>query len=360
LLDALARLKAEPELLGGDPADLYTYEDPILAIAAEYIRRSATAPVASAADGRKLRNRNVLPWVLTAIRAWRARGDLAFGALGGRTPTEPISFSTLPLRIAVLGDAGFQCTAQQRVLRAIKSRHAKSPFNLGVHLGDTYFAGTEAEVLVHLLKPLSEVPFRFTSLCGNHDLLHGPAGYAATISVLKQPGRYFEIEAPGWRIACLDTSLGCERVLRNDGTLDHGQLEWLDRLLAKDGSMILMSHHYIVSDWSDPMESLLAQLRDRLADRVVAWYWGHEHNLVAYRKSPYGFAGACVGNGAFLEKRRDARKDQSLAEWVSPGNCNCYPKNGWLELEITADAIKETYHLEGQTAAYERTITRSK
>jgi Calcineurin-like phosphoesterase len=362
--NAADRLRLNPGLLSGNPLGVYTYEDPILAIAAEFVRRATTAPVGHAADGRRLQNRSWFRWALAGVRAWRSRGDMAWGALGGRTPTEAIKITELPARIAVVGDAGYECAAQARVLQSISERHKVAPFTLGVHLGDTYFAGSEAETLTNLLNPLAALSFPFASLCGNHDLYYGPAGYSATISILRQPGRYFTVEAPGWRIACLDTSLACERTLRNDGKLDEGQLAWLDRLLGKkDGrQLLLMSHHYIISDWSDPMGSLHDQLRDRLNGRVLAWYWGHEHNLVAYRRTSFGFFGACVGNGAFLEKRKPKRKGATGTEWMAEGECKCYRNchgfwpHGWLELEIQESALKETYYVEGKGPMYRRTL----
>src|SRR5205823_2900204 len=131
----------------------------------------------------------------------------------------------------------------------------------------------------------------------------GADGFSHALDVLHQPGRYFDLETPVWRIAGLDTSLAAERLTRNDGLLDDGQLAWLDNLLQKqDGKrLILMSHHFTVSAWGSPSPSLVHQMRDRTA-KVDAWYWGHEHGCATYEKTVVGFAGACVGNGAFRER----------------------------------------------------------
>ncbi len=363
LIDALARLETQPDLLGGDPNGVFTYEDPILAVAADFVRRAEEAPVANAGDGRELSNGNLLRWALAGISAWRTRGDRAWGDLGGRVPRADMTVPQTPSRIALVGDAGYRSTAQQRVLDAMQHRHRDAPFHLGIHLGDTYFAGSEAETLTNLLQPLARLPFGFVALCGNHDLYYGPSGYAAAITILKQPGRYFSVELPHWRLVCLDTSLASERLLRNEGQLDHGQLDWLDSVLQKkDGRRtVLFSHHYVVSDWSSGSNSLLAQLRDRLHG-VFAWYWGHEHQLVAYRRSEWGVYGACVGNGAFLNERRGPRAGAAQAEWTPDDECTCYPgvagfrAHGWLELEFRPDGIAETYHLEGRPAAHQRLL----
>ncbi|MGH2362047.1 MAG: hypothetical protein ACRDGM_16095, partial [bacterium] len=153
----------------------------------------------------------------------------------------------------------------------------------------------------------------------------------------------------------LDTSLGAERFLRNDGALDPGQLTWLEDLLLNAGGRrsILMSHHFIVSDWDSPAASLLQQVGELVKNRIVAWYWGHEHKMATYGHDPHGFHGACVGNGAYLEKWVGLQRSVS-STWYADSRCQCYlPKSaaywahGFLELELRDDRVEEVYHLEG-------------
>jgi hypothetical protein len=43
-----------------------------------------------------------------------------------------------------------------------------------------------------------------------------------------------------------------------------------------------------------------------LADRIFAWYWGHEHRCLLYDAHPtHRFFGRCVGHAAFPESRPD-------------------------------------------------------
>jgi hypothetical protein len=360
LQDAITRLDKTPSLFSGDPQGIFTYEDPILAVAALYCRSGLEAQVGTAAPGEELTNRAVLRWALTGIRAWLSRGDEAFITLSGRVPTGPITFDNETVRIAILGDAGYCGQAQNNVLRLIRERHNDKPFNFLVHLGDTYFAGSEQEMLKHFLDPFA--PFwhagiKVMTLCGNHDLYYGPTGYSAALRILGQPGRYFVIDTPHWKIACLDTALGAERLLRDDGKLDAGQLDWLDGILrsGEGKQCILMSHHFILSSWEDPSPSLSHQLRERAKSKVFAWYWGHEHCCATYHYDPHGFYGACVGNGAFLDKwEPPSLLKQEQPDWYAKGRCECYSSDGqhfwphgYLDLELTRDQLIENYYLEG-------------
>jgi hypothetical protein len=201
---------------------------------------------------------------------------------------------------------------------------------------------------------------RLLTLCGNHDLYYHPEGFAAVVHDLGQPGRFFAVEAPRWRLACLDTSLAAEDFRRNAGKLDDKQLDWLKDLLElQDGkNLLLLSHHSILSAWEqNPSPDLAEQLRERVPGKVFAWYWGHEHICATYDRAHNGFDGACVGNGVFLEKwtaARIIRPGYAAPSWYDDGRCTCYRpdgphfwRHGYLELELQPDHLVETYHLEG-------------
>jgi predicted MPP superfamily phosphohydrolase len=125
------------------------------------------------------------------------------------TPRRPIVFEKPVLRIGVLGDAGYRGNAQEEVLNMMKARHRDNRFDLIVHLGDTYFGGSEREVIRNLIDPLKGAfpEVRIIALCGNHDLYYGEAAHIC-IHAFDQPGRYVCVETPRWRILCLDTALG--------------------------------------------------------------------------------------------------------------------------------------------------------
>jgi hypothetical protein len=370
LRQALKRLEDDPSLLSGDPDGVFTYEDPILAVAgrAYHLYHTQGDPGVSAGaagvPGTDMRNRSLARWIQVFIHAWSTRHDPALIDLAGLTPTEAITVNRGVVRIAVVGDAGYRGYAQDNVLRIMREHHRTKPFDLVVHLGDTYFGGSVEEVIRHFLDPFAvfrQPQSRVATLCGNHDLYYGAAGFVHTINILGQPGRYFAIETPGWRILCLDTTLGAERLLRNEGCLDTGQLKWVETELGKDGEkgVVLMSHHFIVSAWNkSPSPTLAHQLGHFARQKVFAWYWGHEHSCVTYASDPHGFYGACVGNGAFLERHTAPVDAQpGLPSWFAGGRCACFgPRgphfwpHGYLEIEVVPGRLVENYYLEdGET-----------
>lgn len=358
---AWERLKNDPSLFSGDPDGVFTYEDPVLALAALYDRMSpqviANLGYAGIA-GEELRNRSFFRWVRTAVHTILARGDRSYVLLSSKTPKEPIRSSAEKLRIAVVGDAGYQGYAQSRVIRGIRERHLEMPFDFVIHLGDTYFSGSAGEIFINFLGPFSTIGPRVLTLVGNHDLYYGAEGFSNALDVLRQPGRYFSIETPHWIIVCLDTALAADSLRRNEGLLDQEQLNWLDDILrrASEKRVILMSHHYIISAWERISRELNLQMRDRVREggKVLAWYWGHEHGCATYEPDATGFYGACVGNGSFLEVYKDPEALPQLS-WHAQGRCNCYTEkeskfwpHGYLELELLADRIIENYHLENE------------
>jgi hypothetical protein len=225
-----------------------------------------------------------------------------------------------------------------------------------VHLGDTYHGGSEAEMFRHLVVPLLgfsiERKVRALSLAGNHDLYAGPDGFLGVLRAFHQPGRYFALDTDGWRIACLDTALA-DSGLRREGRVDDDQLEWLRAKQRTDPKrLIVLSHHMPRSGWEARSPRLDGDVGS--TDGLVAWYWGHEHRCATYEaslESPY--AGGCVGNGAFLEKLSEPRQ-VDIPSWFPKGSsCHCfdtrgsvYWPHGFLELELGADAVTETWHVE--------------
>jgi hypothetical protein len=370
LQDLKERLANGAPVISGDPDGVYTYDDPVLALAAMYAKLWEDGQLASAGDGHELRNSRLDRWLRVAFHAVTSHLARAEGVLMSRVPSAPVTINADTLRLAVIGDAGYAGQAQTNVLRMIRARHAASRFDRLVHLGDTYFGGSIQEITRNLLVPLRSVPVAAYSLCGNHDLYYGPEGYEAALTLLDQPGRYFAIESPHYIVACLDTALASARVMRNDGALDPAQLAWLEALLLaneaapKKRSVVLMSHHFMVSDWEQAAETLRRQLQQLVRGRVLAWYWGHEHRAATYEAEQHGFAGACVGHGAFLAQNSSAARTTS--SWHAEGRCNCYRNDGpafhphgFLELELRPDRIVETHHLE-EGRQHSRELKRSR
>jgi hypothetical protein len=164
-----------------------------------------------------------------------------------------------------------------------------------------------------------------------------------------------------------------------EGNLDNAQMEWLSAIVQAAGhrQVVLFSHHQPFTQLDDNKGgNLLAQLKTyQLADKIFAWYWGHEHRCLLYDPHPtYGFHGRCVGHAAFPESRPDlgnapispdfgsqwrqlpAKQAQNDAGdmvpipggWIYdnnnlfiPGFATQFAPNGFMRLEFDGDKLVE-------------------
>jgi hypothetical protein len=149
-------LDANPALFSGDPNGVFTYEDPILAIAALWHRKGTQAAASMGVAGEGISKWSIFNWMLTGVNAWLNRSKSEYVSLAGMTPYSNILLDKLHLRIAVVGDAGYNGSAQARVLRYIRERHQETPFDFIIHLGDTYSDGSQYQPHGYLELELKE------------------------------------------------------------------------------------------------------------------------------------------------------------------------------------------------------------
>jgi hypothetical protein len=348
-LRALRELEKDRDAIGRGTDRVFTYEHPVLAVALQRYEQAIRGG---------LSGRLVHRWIAVGIAALLSRNDRDFVQLASLQPGDPIDLgSDDDVRIAVVGDAGYLCPAQKRVIELMKAQVDGDKYPLLIHLGDTYFGGSDAEMFTNLIAPLSQAPAeRLTTLCGNHDLYFGPEPFIRALQTLRQPGRYFAVQAAGWTIACLDTSLAAATVLRHDGLLDVGQVAWLEKLAGKvkGRRLILMGHHPPISDWEGASDEMREQIHDAILKKVALWYWGHEHRIATYASDTW--KGAVVGNGAFQESVGGPRRKPGRVEWYpEDAKCDCYGSSffhgdewphGFLELTLRPDSVEERYVLE--------------
>ncbi len=216
------------------------------------------------------------------------------------------------LRVALISDWGTGTDEARHVLSLL----ARQTPDIVIHLGDIYYSGTATECQTHFLAPMrAALPnARIFTLCGNHDVYSGGAGYYALLGQLGQPASYFCLRSPdrAWQILGADTG-------RHDAdpfdettaltSLDPGEEAWhADKLTGFAGLSIFLTHHEPFSsfrqigagnDHSARNPNLIASLdRFQRAGRLDAWFWGHEHRLRLY--APYADleAGRNIGFGA--------------------------------------------------------------
>jgi hypothetical protein len=367
--ESLELLQRNPSLrVLTEPDGPVFYEDPFLDSAWTCMQAARNANASPAAQGEDLNNRldHWIPYIVPLVIGRLKRNR---DVLENRTPTSEVEFK-LPVRFAIFGDAGYRGLAQKCVLQMIERRHRENAFNALIHLGDTYHGGSEAEMLGHIVAPLSDLHNRLNvkvfSLCGNHDLYSGPDGYLELLTVFAQPGRYFAIEMASWRVACMDTALGDRSIRCMDGEIDEPQLNWLKEKQKDQKRLVVLTHHLPRSAWDKAPATVREQIQD--IPKLVAWYWGHEHRCASYaRLESANFNGGCVGNGAFLEKWSlpTAKLNEALVWYPKTGRCQCFGEggqrywpHGFMELELREDGAIERFFLEGsEKAVFERTLS---
>lgn len=196
--------------------------------------------------------------------------------------------------VALFSDWG---TGQPAAARVAAQIAAANPTHL-IHLGDIYYAGEEDEAINRFLGPLPQpasLMGRF-ALNGNHEMYSGGHGYfGLVLPAFEQPASYFCLENRHWRIIGLDTAY-------EDKDYHGRQMEWLRGIVGAGDARknILLTHHqpFSIYERRDVEDRLLDKVSDLLdAGLIHAWFWGHEHKHIVYRKHR-NVLGRCIGHGA--------------------------------------------------------------
>lgn len=209
--------------------------------------------------------------------------------------------------VALAADWGTGTDSAYAVADAIR---ALAP-DVTIHLGDVYYSGTESEFHNYFLGS-GEWPRGKRStyaLIGNHEMYSGGAGYfRVALPALGQETSYFCLENKYWRILGLDTGYYAKsfpflELIVNFIKLHNATCRWLQDVVFADESdrrpVILLTHHQWFSAFDTEYWRIGSQLGPYL-DRVLLWFWGHEHRFAGY--APFGFDGKrvrarCIGHG---------------------------------------------------------------
>ncbi len=224
-----------------------------------------------------------------------------------------------PKVLLTIGDWG---TGQEGAKELLAKVAARNP-DVVIHLGDVYYSGTQNEVRNYFYAIWQKVlgipkvawgakltdtaarPATF-HLSGNHDMYAGGQPYYTVIDMLGQPASYFCLRNEKWQFLAMDTGLHDSNPNQEGQPtwLEDSEVAWLKHKAdnAEGRKTILLSHHQLFTAFEDigkqPVNGkLLSQLHD-LLPKITAWFWGHEHNLVIYKKY-LNVLGRCIGHGAF-------------------------------------------------------------
>jgi Calcineurin-like phosphoesterase len=180
--------------------------------------------------------------------------------------------------------------------------------NAIIHLGDVYYSGTPQECtrnVVNVVKALiDQLKIKrppFFTLPGNHDYYSGGRGFYQMIGEIndvlpscEQKAGYFCLRTQDdhWQFLGMDTGYNDrDPIVQKTPGLVGSEITWhRDKLDHFPGATILLSHHQlfsskeILSKGSRPwLNEGLQAIFEPYYDRVAAWFWGHEHNLILFK-----------------------------------------------------------------------------
>jgi predicted phosphodiesterase len=272
-----------------------------------------------------------------------------------------ISDPTIPLppkaKIVIVGDWGTGQPAARLVLEEIRD---KKP-DIVIHLGDIYYAGTQYEFDNYFTGVWKQVfgsgpnapggPSVYT-LSGNHDMYSGGRAYYALLRTIGQPASFFCLQNSDWQFVAMDTGLhDCNPLGKAPTMLDPDEADWVKEkvLQAETRKTIFLSHHQLYStfeqigdSWIN--QSLLNQLGPALP-HISMWIWGHEHNLVVYRKYS-NVLGRCAGHGAFpvgIDEPQAEPNSEIPIENVHLDKGQSFYRHGFILIELNGNQARFSY-----------------
>ena len=218
--------------------------------------------------------------------------------------------------VALASDWGTGTASAYRVRDGMK---AADP-DITIHLGDVYYSGTSREFRDYFVGDddwprgslRSHGPrgaLATYTLNANHEMYSGGEGYFRTaLPALGQETSYFCLENSHWRILAVDSGYYAKTFPFLELIVDFIRLHpanrtWLKEVVFADPDdrrpVILLSHHQWFSAFDSEYRRLGSHLEPYL-DRVLIWFWGHEHRFAGY--APFGFRdiqvrARCIGHG---------------------------------------------------------------
>ena len=232
-----------------------------------------------------------------------------------------------------------------------------------VHLGDTYYSGTPIEGQEHILdhwpvRPDEKDSIGSWCLNGNHDMYSGGHGYFERVLADERFHRqraasgeatsWFTLQSGAWSLVGLDTAwndhLPFEWKL---GHLYGGQADEVASVAADaDRRMLLLSHHQLFATGADSGVGarIAAALEPTLWIREIdAWFWGHEHDCLAYDPHERVKSAFAIGHGA-VPTRAEEHSDPDWVRWRFAGSVagdgnERWCKHGFAVLDFDGAAL---------------------
>lgn len=206
-------------------------------------------------------------------------------------------------RLAIFGDWGTNLYGAPVIADTL---HQEANFDVVMHLGDVYYAGTKKEMQNRFLDPWpTGAGAKSRGLNSNHDMYSGGHAYfGMALPAFGQKSSYFAMQNDYWTLIALDAAYV-------DHDVDEEQKQWVYEVVKNAGQrkVLLFSHQQLFSGLGGQGPKLAASLAELLtARRVYAWYWAHLHRCEIYERHPiFGLLGRCIGHGGMPEKRGEVK-----------------------------------------------------
>jgi hypothetical protein len=185
------------------------------------------------------------------------------------------------IRIVAFGDFGTGTDEQKQVAAAMMAEHRKSPFDIGLTVGDNFYpVGMESlkdprwkTWWENLYGPM-QIPFY--AVLGNHDWydFDSPAAeilFSGHAKSWEMPSPYYTFVAGPIQFFAIDTN-----------EVSAKQLVWLNEELTKSRARwkVVYGHHPIYSDgYHGDNAELIDKLLPVINNRIDVYLSGHEHDL---------------------------------------------------------------------------------
>jgi predicted phosphodiesterase len=255
----------------------------------------------------------LLEYGTVLYRDWRreGKGDPNYSVIQWKLPNNA--------RVGILGDWGTNMDDARAVLSVMKQKGVDAV----IHLGDIYYSGTpdESNRALRILRDVLGPGIPVFNLPGNHDYYAFGHGFYPMLDALnagipeaRQAASYFclRTEDGAWQFLGMDTGYNDSNpVFQRAPALVPSEADWhREKLETFGGKTILLSHHQLFSAGEEIRSSarpwlneyLLGVFQPYFRDRVAAWLWGHEHNLVLYADGIMGLQkGRLIGASAYEE-----------------------------------------------------------
>lgn len=285
-----------------------------------------TEPRATLRSRFKLLTVNILAWAWNYVKFVLRPRFRPFPTYTAPPEQAPgiIKMKRGPVTVALAGDWGSGTYSAYRVADRISKEFTA---DYTIHLGDVYYSGTGREFDEYFMPEDAwpEGTMGTFALNGNHEMYSGGKAYFEALrqrtrpilneqgeQIGEKPGKlthqvegrpdrvpqdvsYFCLENEHWRFVALDTGYYARSFpfLELFDTqlikLHAANRKWLKQVVFADSNdrrpVILLSHHEWFSAYDSEYTRMGKQVRPYL-DRVLLWFWGHEHRFSAY--APFG------------------------------------------------------------------------